>query len=25
LVSVSRCNGMPLTATWIAEQINKGL
>jgi 2-oxoglutarate ferredoxin oxidoreductase subunit alpha len=25
LVSVSRCNGMPLTAAWIAEQIQKGL
>ncbi len=25
LVSVSRCNGMPLTAEWIAEQIQKGL
>jgi len=25
LVSVARCNGMPLTAAWIAEQIQKGL
>ena len=25
LVSVSRCNGMPLTAEWIAGQIQKGL
>jgi 2-oxoglutarate/2-oxoacid ferredoxin oxidoreductase subunit alpha len=25
LVSVSRCNGMPLTATWIAEQIQQNL
>jgi len=25
LISVARCNGMPLTAAWIAEQIQKGL
>ena len=25
LVSAARCNGMPLTAAWIAEQIQKGL
>ena len=23
LVSVARCNGLPLTAAWIAEQIQK--
>jgi 2-oxoglutarate/2-oxoacid ferredoxin oxidoreductase subunit alpha len=25
LVSVARCNGLPLTAAWIAEQIQKGI